>query len=177
MTPTLEQLLGARARIAFRAVRDFRAGAAPGTDTATPELDDEQREALEDYRRRAGMGDPYAQWIMGRAAERNLVSPSGIAAAEAWYGKAAAGGLAEAINDLAVARHRRCDPDPAVGEALIGDYGRAADDGLAEALCNLGLAFHHYRGYTGRAKGNVLFEEAAVEGVAEAERLRREPPP
>lgn len=177
MTPTLEQLIGARARIAFAAVRDFRKGSPPALDTATPELEDEHREALEDWRRRAAAGEPHALWIMGRAAERGLIAPAGPEAARAWYAQAAALGLPEAINDLAVERHRRCDPDPASGEALIADYEQAADGGLAEALCNLGLAFHHYRGYTGRAKGNVLFEEAAVGGVPEAETLRREPPP
>ena len=176
MTPTLEQLIGARARIAFKAVRHFRAGIAPEIESAAPELEDEHREALEDYRARAQAGEPYAQWVMGRAAELGLAEPAGPAAAYAWYAQAAAQGLAEAVNDLAVERHRRCDPDPAVGEALIADYERAADQGLAEALCNLGLAFHHYRGYTGRAKGNVFFEEAAVAGVAEADALRREPP-
>ncbi|MBL8488025.1 MAG: sel1 repeat family protein [Rhodocyclaceae bacterium] len=177
MTPTLEQLLGARARIAFAAVRDFRKAAPPPVDTATPELEDEHREALEDFRARAEAGDAYAQWIMGRAAEKGLADPSGPGAARAWYERAAAGDLPEAINDLAVERHRACDPNPASGEALIAAYERAADGGLAEALCNLGLAFHHYRGYTGRAKGNVLFEEAAVAGVPEADSLRREPPP
>ncbi len=176
MTPTLEQLIGARARIAFRAVRHFRAGIAPAIETEAPELEDEHREALADYRARAQAGDPHAQWVVGRAAELGLVEPAGPVAAHGWYERAADQGLAEAINDLAVERHRRCDPDPAVGEALIADYERAADQGLAEALCNLGLAFHHYRGYTGRAKGNVFLEEASVAGVAEAEALRREPP-
>lgn len=174
MEITLEHLLEARPRIAFARTRQFAEKQPPIVDTATPELEDHHREELAEWQAKAAQGDDYAQWMMGRAAEKNLITPGGPEAADGWYRQAAAGGSPQAINDLAVALHRRCDPDPALGDTLVAEYEKAADGCVAEALCNLGLVFHHYRGYTGRHKGNVFFEEAQAEGVAEAAALLKE---
>jgi hypothetical protein len=164
---TLLDWLDARPRFAFANITHFAAGQVPQPEEGAP-LDAEFEYELGEWQEKAIEGDAYAQWLMGRAAEKGWIAPAGIEAALGWYRQAAAQGLAEAINDLAVFEHRRCDPAPEVGEAIIAAYERAADDGLAEALCNLGLAFHHYRGFSGRARGSVFFEEAQAEGVAEA---------
>ena len=164
---TLLEVLEARARFAFTRIGQF-AAKQPAQESLAGELDPEFDYELGEWQEKAQQGDAYAQWLMGRAAEKGWISPSGSEAALAWYQLAAAQNLAEAINDLAVIAHRRCDPAAEVGAAIIAAYESATDAGLAEALCNLGLAFHHYRGFTGRARGTVFFEEAQAEGVAEA---------
>lgn len=170
MEKTLLAWLEARARFAFERIDQFRPDAPPASVEAAEELDPEFAFELAEWQEKAEAGDAYAQWLMGRAAEKGWISPAGAAAAQGWYELAAGQGLSEAINDLAVLAHRRCDPSPEVGDAIIAAYERAADGCLAEALCNLGLAYHHYRGFSGRVRGNVFFEEAQAEGVAEASR-------
>lgn len=171
---TLFDLLDTRPRIAFTRVRQFAEQQPPAVDTTTPELEFFHQDELEEWQQRAADGEAQAQWLMGRAAEKGLIEPAGLDVAEAWYAKAAGQGHPEAINDLTVIAHRRCDSSPEAGEAIIAAYNAAADGGVAEALCNLGLAYHHYRGFTGRAKGNVFFEEAIAEGVSEAAKLMKD---